>query len=286
MSYLQETDTSSVVHQIIFKAFEQAKAADYVICNTVQELEPETILALNANQPFYAIGPIFAPSFRNTSPSTTIATSLWTEFNCKQWLDSKPKGSILYISFGSYAHLSKKDLEEIACGVLKSEVGFIWVLRHDIVSSDEVEPLPKGFMEESKERGIVVPWCCQTEVLAHDSVGGFLTHCGWNSVLESIWSGVPMLCFPLLTDQFTNRKLVVSDWKVGVDLAGKGRADRREVSKKIKCLMGREEFKKEIKVVRRALENATSVNPKGSSVKNFEAFIEDLLMHDVSQSVH
>lgn len=186
MSYLQETDTSSVVHQIIFKAFEQAKAADYVICNTVQELEPETILALNANQPFYAIGPIFAPSFRNTSPSTTIATSLWTEFNCKQWLDSKPKGSILYISFGSYAHLSKKDLEEIACGVLKSEVGFIWVLRHDIVSSDEVEPLPKGFMEESKERGIVVPWCCQTEVLAHDSVGGFLTHCGWNSVLESI----------------------------------------------------------------------------------------------------
>ncbi|KAM0949686.1 putative 7-deoxyloganetin glucosyltransferase [Dioscorea sansibarensis] len=175
MSYLQETDTSSVVHQIIFKAFEQAKAADYVICNTVQELEPETILALNANQPFYAIGPIFVPSVRNsTSPSTAIATSLWTEFNCKQWLDSKPRASILYMSFGSYAHLSKRDLEEIACGVLKSEVGCIWVLRPDIVSSDEVEPLPKGFMDESKERGMVVPWYCQTEVLAHDSVGEHL----------------------------------------------------------------------------------------------------------------
>ena len=99
--------------------------------------------------------------------------------------------------------------------------------------------------------------------------------------LESICSGVPMLCFPLLTDQFTNRKLVVSDWKVGVDLGGKGKAERREVSEKIKCLMGGEEFKKEIKVVRRALENAISVKPKGFSVKNFEAFIEDLMMHDV-----
>ncbi|KAJ0967323.1 hypothetical protein J5N97_024240 [Dioscorea zingiberensis] len=279
MSYLQETDTSSVVHQIIFKAFEEAKGADYVICNTVQELESETISALHVNKPFYAIGPIFPPSFNKRSRTST---SLWTESNCTQWLDSKPKGSILYISFGSYAHLSKKDLEEIACGVLNSKIGFIWVLRPDIVSSDDPEPLPKGFMEESRERGMVVPWCCQTEVLSHVSVGGFLTHCGWNSVLESIWSGVPMLCFPLLTDQFTNRKLVVHDWKVGIDLGGKGKADRMEVSKKIKCLMDGGEFKKEIIEVRRALENA--ISPNGSSVKNFDSFIGDLMSQCVQKS--
>ncbi|XP_066310786.1 UDP-glycosyltransferase 86A2-like [Miscanthus floridulus] len=140
---VQETDTTSVVHCIIFKAFDEARDADYVLCNTVEELRPSTIAALRADRPFYP-----------------------------------PPGSVLYISFGSYAHVTKQELHEIAGGVLASDARFLWVMRPDIVSSDDPDPLPEGFARAAAGRGLVVPWCCQVEVLSHAAVGGFLTHCG------------------------------------------------------------------------------------------------------------
>ncbi|KAK1283332.1 UDP-glycosyltransferase 86A2 [Acorus calamus] len=270
-SYLQDTDTSTVVHQIIYKAFSEAKRADFVLCNTVQELEPSTISALQSTKPFYAVGPLF-PS----ASISTVPTSLWSESDCTHFLDPKPDHSVLYVSFGSYAHLSKHDLTEIALGLLDSRVSFLWVLRPDIVSSDDPDPLPAGFVESAGDRGLVVPWCRQAEVLKHRAVGGFLTHCGWNSVMESIWCGVPMLCLPLLTDQFVNRRLVVEEWRVGTGVEGRPR--REKVAKKIgEVMMGgkvREGFVREIRETRRALENAVAVG--GSSEVNLDRFIEDL----------
>ncbi|KAK1562546.1 hypothetical protein Q3G72_013753 [Acer saccharum] len=147
MSYIQATDTSTIVHKLISKAFEEVKMADFIICNTVQELEPATLSALQEKQPTYAIGPIFPTGFAK-SP---VATSLWSESECTQWLHNKPPKSVLYVSFGSYAHASKNDIVEIAEGLLLSEVSFIWVLRPDIVSSDETEFLPVGFEENIKD---------------------------------------------------------------------------------------------------------------------------------------
>ncbi|URE37092.1 UDP-glucoronosyl and UDP-glucosyl transferase [Musa troglodytarum] len=218
MSYLQERDVSSLEHQIIFRAFEEAKGADLVLCNTVQELEPETISALQLEKPFYAIGPIFPAGFTKSA----VATSLWAESDCSRWLDSKPPGSILYISFGSYAH---------------------------------------------------------TAVLSHRSIGAFLTHCGWNSILESVWCGVPLLCFPLLTDQFTNRKLVVQDWRIGLDLGEKNKVGRKEVAEGIESVMGEvgDELREKVKDVRRTLERA--LGPQGSSQTNLDRFIADLMQH-------
>lgn len=171
-------------------------------------------------------------------------------------------------------------MSEIAHGILDSRVSFIWVLRPDIVSSDEPDPLPARFKELARGRGIVVPWCRQVEVLSHVSIGGFLTHCGWNSVLEGIWCGVPLLCFPLVTDQVTNRKLVVRDWRIGLDGGGIDRADRGEVARRIQVLMKGEEgemVRVEIKKVKARLEKA--VEPAGSSQKNFNRFIDDLIAH-------
>ncbi|XP_078173553.1 UDP-glycosyltransferase 86A1-like [Carex rostrata] len=273
MSYLQDTDVSSVVHQIIFKAFDEAKRAKIILCNTVEELEPSTVSALKLEKPFYSIGPIFPTGFTRS----TVATSLWAEFDCINWLNTKEPGSVLYISFGSYAHVSKRDLCEIAQGIMNSKVNFIWVLRPDVVSSDEPDPLPLGFLEETKGRGIVVQWCCQVEVLSNSAIGGFLTHCGWNSVLESVWCGVPMLCFPLLTDQFTNKKLVVRDWQIGLAIGELNKVTTDDVACRVKDLMqGKkgEQARYEIKKVRKILQDAIEI--KGSSQKNFDQFILDI----------
>ncbi|XP_061359443.1 UDP-glycosyltransferase 86A2-like [Gastrolobium bilobum] len=274
-SYLQQTDTTTVCHQIISKAFNDVRGANFVLCNTVQELEPQVIAALQVQKPFYAIGPLFPYGFNKG----TVATSLWSESDCTHWLDSKPHGSVLYASFGSYAHITKRDLVEIANGLLLSKVSFVWVLRPDVVSSDDVDPLPSGFREEISDRGIVIPWCCQTQVLTHPAIKGFLTHCGWNSILEGIWYEVPFVCFPLLTDQFTNRKLLVDDWRVGINLSDQTVITKEEVLENISRLMmdGKlgEQLKAAIRGIKMKLENALS--PNGSSEKNMECFIQDLV---------
>ncbi|KAL6640992.1 hypothetical protein ACP70R_019173 [Stipagrostis hirtigluma subsp. patula] len=274
MSYLQDTDTTSVVHRIIFRAFDEARGADYVLCNTVEELEPSTIAALRAEKPFYAVGPIFPAGFARSA----VATSMWAESDCSRWLDAQPPGSVLYISFGSYAHVTREELHEIAAGVLASGARFLWVLRPDVVSSDDPDPLPEGFAAAAGDRGLVVPWCCQVEVLSHAAVGGFLTHCGWNSILESVWAGVPLLCFPLLTDQFTNRRLVAREWRAGVSIGDRGAVRAEEVRARIEGVMsGGEEgerLRKQVRELRATLEAATASG--GSSRRNFDEFIDEM----------
>ncbi|KAM7254739.1 hypothetical protein ACFE04_019980 [Oxalis oulophora] len=275
MSYLQLENINLVEHRLTIKAFADVRKANFVIINTVHELEPTVISTLQEAQPTFAIGPVFPTGFPK---SPVVATSLWSESDCTKWLDSKPHGSVLYMSFGSYAHVSKNDIAEIAHGVLLSGVKFIWVLRPDIVSSKETDILPIGFEERIKDKGLVIPWCSQIKVISHPAIGGFLTHCGWNSVLEGIWCGIPLLCFPLVADQPTNRKLVVDDWKVGLNLCDKKRTTREEVKDKINSVMcdkeSRDHLRKNMSKVQSLMKAAMSDD--GSSNKNFEKFVHDL----------
>ncbi|XP_059307838.1 UDP-glycosyltransferase 86A1-like [Lycium ferocissimum] len=267
-SYCQDADDSA---RYVFKCIEDAKKADFVIGNTVQELESSTISVLQKQQPFYAIGPVFPTSFSKR----TISTSLLPASDYTNWLNSKQDGTVLYISFGSLANLSKQDILEIAQGILISKVSFIWVLRHNILVSGERNVLPIGFEKETADRGLVVPWCSQLGVLSHPAVGGFLTHCGWNSILESIWCKVPMVCFPVMADQLTNRKLVVDDWRIGVNLCT-GRLIRRDVvAENIGRIMSKsDESRKNIEKTNMAFQNALS--DEGSSEKNLNQFTEDM----------
>ncbi|KAK4396375.1 UDP-glycosyltransferase 86A1 [Sesamum angolense] len=233
----------------------------------------EAISALQEKQPFYAIGPLFQGDFKNN----LVARSLLPESNCTEWLNSRPAGSVLYISFGSLAKTDKNVILEIAGGILLSQVSFIWVIRPGMVDSDGGGILPEGFEDRTRDRGLIVPWCTQNQVLLNPATGGFLTHCGWNSIVESIWSGVPMICHPLFTDQITNRKLVVDDWKVGIDLCDGASVTREEVAEKIGALMSgkrADELRQEIKKVRETLQNALMED--GSSEKNFDSFVEDV----------
>ncbi|EPS66574.1 hypothetical protein M569_08200, partial [Genlisea aurea] len=268
-SYLQ-SQTTTVVHRVIFKAFDDVKKADMIICNTVQKLEEETLSALHRKQPTYAVGPIISDVF---------TASLWSESDCSDWLSAKPKGSVLYVSFGSHAGTtSRNTISEISLGLLMSEVNFIWVIRPDIVGDeDSTSIFPDGFNDCLGERGLIVRWCNQFKVLSDPAIGGFLSHCGWNSVLESIRFKVPIICFPLFTDQFTNRRLVVNDWKVGINLCDRGRVTREEVREKIRFVIGEETsevLRKSMADVGGIFDEALRLN--GSSVQNFKLFIEEL----------
>ncbi|KAL3825888.1 hypothetical protein ACJIZ3_021917 [Penstemon smallii] len=253
--------------------------ADFILYNTVQELESDTISALNEkSQKNYAIGPINFS--KNLSKNTTVTKSLRSESDCAQWLDSKSPNSVLYVSFGSLVHSSKQVLEEIAYGLLLCDVNFIWVVRSDIVSSIDAEVLPTGFKDEVGDKGLIIPWCNQIMVLSNPAVGGFLTHCGWNSILESIWCSTPMICYPIKYDQPTNKKLVVDDWKIGTGLFDKTKSinsgiQRDEVAKKIKTFMSTlEGYKQEIKEVQAIVQSAIEID--GSSERNFDQFLKDL----------
>ncbi|KAL0383325.1 UNVERIFIED_CONTAM: UDP-glycosyltransferase 74E2 [Sesamum calycinum] len=130
---------------------------------------------------------------------------------CTNWLSKKQPKSVIYISFGSLAQLSVEQIEELAHALTTLNKHFLWVVR-----SSELAKLPKNFFEESSEKGLIVSWCQQLEILAHDVVGCFVTHCGWNSTLEGLSLGVPMVAMPQWTDQSTNTKFVVDVWRVGI----------------------------------------------------------------------
>ncbi|KAJ9174055.1 hypothetical protein P3X46_017127 [Hevea brasiliensis] len=123
----------------------------------------------------------------------------------------KPAGSVVYVSFGSIDNINEKQMEEIAWGLKRSNFYFLWV-----VKISEEAKLPKGFAEEVADKGLIVNWSPLVKVLASEAVGCFLTHCGWNSTIEALSLGVPMVTLPRWSDQPTNAKFVEDVWRVGI----------------------------------------------------------------------
>ncbi|XP_026432861.1 UDP-glycosyltransferase 74E2-like isoform X3 [Papaver somniferum] len=197
---------------------------------------------------------------------------------CTKWLDTKEATSVVYMSFGSLANLGEEQMEEIAWGIRNTNYNFIWVVR-----ATEESKLPKNFVQETSGKGLVTGWCQQLEVLAHKAVGCFVTHCGWNSILEALSLGVPMVATPQWTDQPTNAKFVEDIWKVGVRAKTdeKGMVTRDELEESIKLVMEgerREEINKNaIRLKELALE---AVDEGGSSDKNIHEFVSKILCNN------
>lgn len=191
------------------------------------------------------------------------------------WLNDRPKGSVVYVSFGSLVDLKPEQMEELAWGLKGSNTYFLWVVR-----ASEESKLSKKLVEETSEKGLVVKWCQQLEVLAHEAVGCFLTHCGWNSSLEALSLGVPMLAMPQRTDQSTNSKYITDVWKTGLKAPAdeKGIVRREVVENCIKEIMGGEkgkEIKRNASKWRELAKNA--VDEGGSSDKNIDEFVANLV---------
>ncbi|XP_022842238.1 beta-D-glucosyl crocetin beta-1,6-glucosyltransferase-like isoform X2 [Olea europaea var. sylvestris] len=154
-----------------------------------------------------------------------------------EWLNKKEKKSTVFVSFGSEYFLSKQDTEEIAHGLELSNINFIWVVRFPKgVEHKLEETLPKGFLEIVRGRGLVIEgWAPQLKILGHENIGGFLSHCGWNSVLESMHFGVPIIALPMHLDQPINARFV-EDIGVGVEVVrdSKGQLHRERLAEVIK----------------------------------------------------
>ncbi|XBH93662.1 hypothetical protein VPH35_084557 [Triticum aestivum] len=232
-TFLRTTDRDDTLLTFQLHQVERAEAADAVIINTMDELEQPALDAMRAIIPaIYTIGPLNSLADQivpRGDPLRTVSSSLWKEDDvCLQWLDGKRARSVVYVNFGSVTVMSSHELAEFAWGLANSGQEFLWIVRPDVVKSSEAAgaALPPGFLEATRDRGLVASWCDQEAVLRHDAVCAFLTHSGWNSTVEALCGGVPMLCWPFFADQQTNCRYKCAEWGVAMEI---GDNVRREV---------------------------------------------------------
>ncbi|RYR28735.1 hypothetical protein Ahy_B01g052897 isoform D [Arachis hypogaea] len=232
--------------------------------------------------PIYPIGPLVSPFLLGETETNGFSVDLWNaEYSCIEWLDNKPNSSVIYVSFGSLIVLSNKNIENIATALKNSNKAFLWVLNPGADGADE---LAFEILKETKGRGLVVKWCPQERVLMHPSVACFVSHCGWNSTLETLVAGVPVIACPEWTDQPTNAVLISNVFKTGVNAKSEedGVINAQELQRCIWEVMdgpNAQEIKNramEMKdLARKALQNG------GSSDKHINQFIHDIIIHNL-----
>ncbi|XP_015061410.1 zeatin O-glucosyltransferase-like [Solanum pennellii] len=252
------------------------------IINSCREMEGKypDLLAKAKGKPLWAFGPfhMLLESNSNITPRHD---------QCLEFLDKQEASSVIFVSFGSTTTLSQEQINEIALGLEQSNHRFIWVLRkgdnsEKLKEKDVKIELPKGFEERVEGRGIVVNWAPQLEILGHLSTGGFMTHCGWNSCIESISKGVPVATWPISYDQPFNAVFLTNMLKIGITV--KSWSHRNElitastIEKSVKTLMGTiegEEMRQRAVKLSKQMKN--SVRSGGLARKDMEAFISHII---------
>jgi hypothetical protein len=237
----------------------QLPKSNGIIANTFEGLEPKALKAItdglcvpdSPTPPVYSIGPLIADAEDGNEGDGV------PENECLSWLDSQPSRSVVFLCFGSQGSFSVAQVKEIAHGLERSRQRFLWVLKKPVrdektkqtqnytADFDLEGVLPEGFLERTKDRGMVVKtWAPQVGVLRKESVGGFVTHCGWNSVLEAVVAGVPMVAWPLYAEQHLNRNVLVNDMKMAIDLEQReddGFVSGDELERRVRELMESEQ---------------------------------------------
>ncbi|XP_030451217.1 UDP-glycosyltransferase 76F1-like [Syzygium oleosum] len=263
-----------VMFRILDNLIEVIKNSFGVIINTFEELEHTDLASLREvlSVPFFPIGPSHKCCVTSSSSSLLVE-----DRSCISWLDEQPPKSVIYVSFGSLAAMSEAEILEIALGLADSKQPFLWVVRPESVRDPEwPQKSPSCFLEALEGRGKMVKWAPQKEVLAHPAVGAFWTHSGWNSTLESISEGVPMLCMPCFADQGVNARYVSDVWRIGVHL--NGGLERENIARAIKRLLVEregEEIRERALVLKE--EASVCVGQGGSSYRALDALVSHIL---------
>jgi len=283
-SVLVTSDLSSPSFQLFTtKQTESLHSRAWSLINTFGELEDAVLQPFqrdHARVNLLTVGPLLvAPTIPNgaSRDEGDGTSSLFPEeVDCIGWLDKQLPNSVVYISFGSTTIMTPDMLEEFVLGLEDSQVPFLLVARPSLVDGGS-RGLPSGFEERTKGRGLVVSWAPQLKVLGHTSTTGFVTHCGWNSLIESVSMGVPMLGVPFFADQAMNNRYVVEVWKTGLEF--ERRADlsieRHEVAKKVRMLASQDS---ELRIAAQRWKEAArrAVEHGGSSHNNLAAFAVDM----------
>ncbi|KAJ4780664.1 Glycosyltransferase [Rhynchospora pubera] len=241
-------DRDKPIYKKFIDTFKKLQNAGGILVNTFEWFESKEVGVIKnglcvpdgSTPPIYCIGPL------TTKGSCKEGQG---RHDCLTWLDKQPRQSVLFLCFGSMGTFSFEQLKEMAVGLENSGHRFLWVVRDPKNMFEEPnldQFLPKGFLDRTKDRGLVVKsWAPQWEVLQHDAIGGFVTHCGWNSILEAVTAGVPMICWPLYAEQRLSRRYLVEELNVALSIEGydKGLVNADEMETKVRWLMESNEGK-------------------------------------------
>ncbi|KAF5191278.1 Udp-glycosyltransferase 85a8 [Thalictrum thalictroides] len=272
-------DGNYALHDICLRAVQETLKASAIIIHTFDALEHEVLNAIKSLlPPIYTIGPLqmLEQNISNTQLRSLRSNLLKEDQDSLQWLDSRQPDSIVYVNFGSTTVMTSQQLIEFAWGLANCKHPFLWVIRPDLVIG-EAAILPLEFTEETADRGMISGWCPQEQVLCHSSVAGFLTHSGWNSTMDVICSGVPVISWPFFADQTTNCRYACFHWGIGMEIDKNVKRD--EVESLIRELM---EGKKGKRMKNKAMElkksAEESTKPGGSSYINLDKVIKEVLL--------
>ncbi|GLJ48501.1 hypothetical protein SUGI_1023560 [Cryptomeria japonica] len=260
---------------------EGLKQIKMVLTNSFFELDGPVVEELSRDLEVYPIGPLIPGEFLEGAKRSTSKAlpSFWAnDVDCLEWLDKQSTQSVIYVSFGSLAVWSQSQVEEFAAGLEATQRPFLWVVRSDLIEGSKTI-FPPGFLERVRNRSCIVFWAPQLEVLSHPCIACFVTHCGWNSVQESITMGVPMLCSPYFVDQFLNRTYIVDVWKIGLPLESNkdGIIEKAEIAKAVdRLLVGEDgaEIRKQVTKLMRT--SRDTVKEGGSSFNNYRLFLQQM----------
>ncbi|KAJ0800414.1 putative UDP-glucuronosyl/UDP-glucosyltransferase [Helianthus annuus] len=211
---IKTTTTPESMGKYLTKVMKQVKASSGIIWNSFKEPEEAILETLGRDFPIprFTLGPL--QKYLPTSTSGIIFEQDRTFFS---WLDAQAPKSVIYVSFGTLASITESEFQEVAYALRNIGLPFLWVVRPRMVEGSEwLESLPEKFLEEVGGRGRIVKWCPQKEVLTHEATGCFWTHSGWNSTLESVCEGVPMICSPCAVGQPIIARYINDVWKIGV----------------------------------------------------------------------
>nr|BAP47702.1 UDP-glucose:flavonoid 3-O-glucosyltransferase [Gynura bicolor] len=240
--------------------------ATAVPINSFQGLDPDITKNLSSKfKLFLNIGPFNLLSKEKSQLKSS------DEFSCISWLENQKPRSVAYISFGTVCKLPPHEVLALAEALEHTKTPFLWS-----INNDSKKHFPKGFLEKISDNGMgkVVPWAPQVQVLEHFAIGVFVTHCGWNSVLESIGAGVPMICRPVFGDQQINTWMVERVWRIGVRIEG-GSFTSHGTCCALQQVLSNESsktLKERIETLKDVAQKA--VEPNGSSNQNFKTLVD------------
>ncbi|KAI5005493.1 hypothetical protein ZWY2020_032736 [Hordeum vulgare] len=274
------------------KMFEEELRCDGEITNSFRELEALYVEFYEQirKKKIWTVGPMCLCHRNSNTTAARGNKASMDETQCLQWLDSRKPGSVIFVSFGSLACTTPQQLVELGLGLEASQKPCIWVIKAGPKFPEVEEWLADGFEARVKDRGMILRgWAPQVMILWHQAIGGFVTHCGWNSTIEGICAGVPMITWPHFSEQFVNEKLVVDVLKIGVEVGVKGvtqwgsekqevMVTRDAVETAVNTLMGEGEAAEELRMRAKdcAIKARRAFDEEGSSYNNVRLLIQEM----------